>query len=119
MEPNTPLNGEATRSPTSDRSPGKVNTTVNVEIFGSTYGVRSDSEPQHLEALATLVDQRMREVAGQTVAVETSRIAILAALNIADDLFRERSRDAAEESPVAKKANGLLDQLEDVLTRVD
>ena len=113
------MNGEETQNPPAGKSTGKISTTLKVEIFGSTYGVRSDRAPEHLEALAELVDQRMREIAGKTVAVETSRIAILAALNIADDLFRERGQGEADSEPMADRANGLLDQLEDVLTRTD
>ncbi len=94
----------------------KTSTTLQVEIFGSAYGVRSDRDPEHLLGLAAFVDEKMREIAGKTVAVETSRIAILAALNIADELAREREQKAASVEPVAKKANTLLDQLEDVLT---
>ena len=95
---------------------GRTSTTLQVEIFGSAYGVRSDREPEHLLGLAAIVDEKMREIAGKTVAVETSRIAILAALNIADELARERELKTTSVEPVAQKANTLLDQLEDVLT---
>jgi len=111
------VNGEATQDSSETDKASKASTTLSVEIFGSTYGVRSDREPEHLEALAALVDQKMRKIAGQTVAVETSRIAILAALNLADELVRERDQVGRDNSPMVKKAHSLLDQLEDVLTR--
>lgn len=108
------MTGAVTQN-TPDRADAGRTTTIQVEIFGSSYGVRSDREPEHLEALAALVDRKMREIAGQTVAVETSRIAILAALNLADELVRQRGQGGADGVQSATKANGLLDELERAL----
>ena len=111
------VNGAATQdNPEPSGHARQTSTTLQVEIFGSTYSVRSDRDAEHIAALAELVDQKMREIASQTVAVETSRIAILAALNIADELARERERKALSISPLAEQASSLLDQLEGVLT---
>ena len=68
-----------------------------VEIFGQTYNVRGDGDPDYLMELARLVDSRMREVAGQVATVDPLKIAILAALNLADEFsrFRKTREDAA------------------------
>ena len=63
-----------------------------VEIFGQTYNVRGDGDPDYLMELARLVDTRMREVAGQVATVDPMKIAILAALNIADEFSRYRRK---------------------------
>ena len=63
-----------------------------VEIYGSTYNVRGEGDPAYLAELARFVDARMREVANQMSSADPMKIAILAALNIADDLFRTRKR---------------------------
>jgi cell division protein ZapA len=63
-----------------------------VEIFGQTYNVRGDGDPDYLMELARLVDTRMREVAGPVATVDPMKIAILAALNIADEFSRYRKR---------------------------
>ena len=55
-----------------------------VEIFGQTYNVRGEGDPDYLTELARFVDSRMREVAAEVATVDTAKIAILAALNIAD-----------------------------------
>jgi cell division protein ZapA len=70
---------------------------TSVEIFGQTYNVRGDGDPDYLMELARLVDTRMREVAGQVATVDPMKIAILAALNIADEFsrYRKRREDAA------------------------
>ena len=68
-----------------------------VEIFGQTYSVRGDGDPDYLMELARLVDSRMREVAAQVATVDPMKIAILAALNIADEFsrYRKQREDAA------------------------
>ncbi len=76
-----------------DSTPGSTS----VEIFGQTYNVRGDGDPDYLMELARLVDTRMREVAGQVATVDPLKIAILAALNIADEFsrYRKKREDAA------------------------
>ena len=71
-----------------DSTPGSTS----VEIFGQTYNVRGEGDPDYLMELARLVDTRMREVAGQVATVDPMKIAILAALNIADEFSRYRKR---------------------------
>ncbi|HEU4887965.1 MAG TPA: cell division protein ZapA [Thermoanaerobaculia bacterium] len=68
-----------------------------VEIFGQTYNVRGNGDPNYLAELAQFVDSRMREVAAQVATVDPAKIAILAALNIADEFsrFRRQREDAA------------------------
>ena len=68
-----------------------------VEIFGQTYNVRRNGDPDYLAELAQFVDTRMREVASQVATVDPAKIAILAALNIADEFsrFRRQRHDAA------------------------
>jgi cell division protein ZapA len=65
---------------------------VHVEIFGQTYAVRAGGEPGFVEELAAQVDAQMREVSKQSGAVDTVRIAVLAALNIAAELRDVRGR---------------------------
>ena len=75
---------------------GKYETTE-VEIFGQTYSVRGEGDPNYLTELARLVDSRMRDVAAQVTTVDPMKIAILAALNIADEFsrYRKQREDAA------------------------
>jgi cell division protein ZapA len=64
---------------------------VQVEIFGQTYSVKGGADPGYVEQLAAHVDQQMREVSRSGGSVDSVRIAVLAALNIADECFRLRS----------------------------
>jgi len=64
---------------------------VHVEIFGQTYAVRGGDDPGYVERLAEDVDERMKEVSRTSGAVDSVRIAVLAALNLADECARLRS----------------------------
>jgi cell division protein ZapA len=71
---------------------------IAVEIYGQRYNVRGEGDATYLTELARFVDQRMHEVATQVSSLDPVKIAILAALNIADELWRSRKQqeDAAE-----------------------
>ena len=80
---------------------------VHVEIFGQTYAVRAGGEPGFIEGLAAQVDAQMREVSKQSGAVDTVRIAVLAALNIAAELEDARARIDQADGKVRLRAEML------------
>ena len=84
---------------------------VHVEIFGQSYTVRAGTEPGYVEQLAGFVDSQMREVSRGAGAVDTVRIAVLAALNIADELFQTRSRVRDAEQTAGHRAEKLAREL--------
>lgn len=86
-------------------------TTTEVEIFGSVYRVRGHDDTGYLQSLADLVDQKMREVAQQVSTSDASRIAILAALNMADELFRIQKRQEGERVEIREKVAELTEEL--------
>ncbi|HVR29717.1 MAG TPA: cell division protein ZapA [Thermoanaerobaculia bacterium] len=94
---------------------GTSTTTVEVDIFGATYHVRGDDDTSHLQKLAAVVDQKMREVAGHSSSVDRAKVAILAALNIADELARLRVEHAAETRAAGAKVKELTGTLEQAL----
>ena len=78
-------------------------TLVHVEIFGQDYAVRGGDDPGYVEKLAAFVDDRMKEISRTSGAVDSVRIAVLAALNVADECFRLREElsDAEAQSQIA------------------
>src|SRR6201987_1297994 len=69
------------------------NSSVRVEIFDQAYNLRG-SDPDYIIKLAEYVDSKMRAVAEQTHTVDTARLAVLAALNIADEYhLLQRNQD--------------------------
>jgi cell division protein ZapA len=65
-----------------------------VQIFGEEYTLRTDADPEHTRAVAEYVDQAIRKVVQTGAVVETHKAAILAAMQITDELFRNRAADA-------------------------
>lgn len=65
---------------------------VNVTIFGREYTLRGDAEQAYVEKVAALVDEKMREISSQSNIASTSKVAILVAVNLADELLRERQK---------------------------
>jgi len=76
---------------------------VHVEIFGQTYAVKAGGDPAYVEKLAASVDGQMKDVSRASGAVDSLRVAVLAALNLADECARLRreAEDARRESRTA------------------
>jgi cell division protein ZapA len=87
---------------------------VPVEIHGQRYPIRSGLDPKYVARLATYVDEKMRTAAESTPTGDTLRLAIIAALNIADELFRVRETNNALDGEIAERAG----ELERLLDRV-
>lgn len=81
---------------------------VEVYIYGQKYVIRSESSEEYVREVASLVDRKMREVAQRGSSVSTLNVAVLAALNIADELLKS-SRDNEE----------LLKRIKDQTERLD
>lgn len=62
-----------------------------VRIFGKDYPIASDQNPEYVQRLAEFVDRKMNEIANGGDSLTSSRVAVLACLNIADDLMRTKN----------------------------
>ena len=87
---------------------------ISVEIHGQRYPIRSSLEHDYVLRLAAYVDQKIAAAAETTPSGDSLRLAVLAALNIADELFRIREATRARDSQIAERAN----ELEQLLDRV-
>jgi len=94
---------------------GKTTTATEVEIFGSVYHVRGEKDPEYLHSLAELVDRKMREIGQHVSTVDKSKIAILAALNLADELVQFRSEQEGERAEIEVKATEMAGELDKAL----
>src|SRR5262245_26645496 len=79
---------------------------VQVEIFGQVYKLKAEDDPSYVESLAAYVDRKMREVARGTKNVDSMRLAVLAALNIADEHHRLQRTAKSGPAAAAGKASG-------------
>ncbi len=87
---------------------------VRVEIFDQAYNLRG-SDPEYILKLAEYVDSKMRAVAEATNTVDTVRLAVLAALNIADEYHLLKRRQESPATDYQKRAHLLADALDEVL----
>lgn len=85
-------------------SPGPRKALVRVSVGGEEYNLRTDASPDHTRAVAAYLDDAIRTITKAGVAIEQHKIAILAALQITDELLKEREARAALEADMAALA---------------
>ena len=89
-------------------------TSIRVEIYDQNYHLRG-TDPQYIQDLAKYVDAKMRLIAEQASTVDSLKVAVLPALNIADELHvLKRKYDSVAQDYTAR-AEHLSDALDEVL----
>jgi cell division protein ZapA len=89
-------------------------TSVRVEIFDQAYNLRG-TDPEYITRLAEYVDVKMRAVAQQTTTVDSLRLAVLAAINIADELHILKRRDESRPADYKGRVKNLAGALDEAL----
>ncbi|MBW1808371.1 MAG: cell division protein ZapA [Deltaproteobacteria bacterium] len=82
--------------------------TFEVKILGQRYKVRSDEKEEYVQGLAKYLTEQLDEVQKNTKTVATHNLAILAALNITDTLFKLREDDTNMKKEVREKVRRIL-----------
>lgn len=90
---------------------------MKMEIYDQTYNVNSGQDDEYLRDLARYVDTKMREVADATKIADSLKVAVLTALNIADELFCLRERQKQLEGPLRKRVEKCVGMVEKALER--
>jgi cell division protein ZapA len=85
---------------------------VHVVIAGQRYTLRSEADEDTVRDIAAFVDKRMKEIQRQTRTADSQALAILTALQIAEDLFEERDATADLKKRIRDKSESLLRYLE-------
>jgi cell division protein ZapA len=80
---------------------------VHVEIHGQRYAVRSDLDAQYIAELAGYLDEKMRSAARELASADPLRIAVIAALNITDELYRARADSRGLEGHLHARAEAI------------
>ncbi len=89
--------------------------TVRVTIFGSEYVLRGDSPPEHMQRVASLVDQKMQEINKSGAVKSNLKLAILTALNIADEYYRYRDQALQQMESVEQRIQSYIDLMDSAL----
>jgi len=85
---------------------------VEIKVFGQTYTVKTDAEEEYIQEVARYVNEKMEEVLKKTKSVSTLNVAILTALNIADDLLREKEKRTDLLRDVEAKSRDLVEKID-------
>ncbi len=93
--------------------------TIKVNIYGEEYPIKSEAAITYVEEVAWYVDKKMKEVADKLPQNSPAKVAVLAALNIADELYKEREEKEKQLLEVEKKASHLLEWLDHKLAEVE
>ena len=80
---------------------------VSVEIRGQRYPIKSDLDAKYVNGLATYVDEKIRAASETSPSGDSLRLAVIAALNIADELFRCQDVQLARHGALAERAEAL------------
>ena len=97
------------------KNPAEGTPTIRVEIYNQTYNIRSDGDNDYVVGLAEFVDRRMREISSGTLTVDSLKVAILAALHIADELHRLKRLHEQADQQLATRSAECAEMLDRVL----
>jgi len=85
---------------------------VEVTICNAHYTIKTDADEAYIQSIARYVNSKVEEIQNKTKSVSTINVIILAALNIADDLFREKDRNRKYMKKVEDQSKDLIDMIE-------
>jgi cell division protein ZapA len=92
-------------------------TSTRVTIFGETYNIRSQAEPEYTNEVAEHVNRVMHSIKKNVGLKEPHKIAILAAMSITDELFQEKKNTEIMDEELGQKSNSLIHLIDTYLER--
>lgn len=93
--------------------------TIRVEIYNQTYSIRSDGDNEYIQNLAEYVDSKMREISSGTMTVDSLKVAILAALHIADEFYQLKLTQTNVDTQLATRSSECSEMLDKLLKHRD
>jgi cell division protein ZapA len=85
---------------------------IRVNIFGTEYPIKGDTDPAYIREVADYVDQKMRSIAKNVPMQSSLKVAILAALNIADELFKARADKDKIRAELENRVDEIIDSID-------
>lgn len=89
--------------------------TIEVEVYGQRFSLQGEADEKYFHELAKYVDGQMRTLAQKMTTGTPTKLAILAAINIADQLFHQKRKRQGNEAEIERKAQEILESIEDRL----
>jgi len=85
---------------------------IEVDIYGQRLAIQGEADEIYVQELARFVEEQMRTVAQNLTTTTPAKIAILAAINITDQLFQQQQLRQAGEAEVERRARGMMEDIE-------
>ncbi len=104
---------------TSGRSRVEAERSIRVEIYNQTYSIRSNGDNEYILRLAEYVDSKMREISSGTLTVDSLKVAILAALHIADEYHSVLNAQAQADAQLGSRSAECAEMLDRILKYKD
>lgn len=92
---------------------------IRVEIYNQTYNIRSDGDNDYILRLAEYVDSKMREISSGTLTVDSLKVAILAALHIADEFHQLKNLQEQTDAQIASRSAEMTEMLDHIFKQKD
>ncbi|MBX7148079.1 cell division protein ZapA [bacterium] len=86
--------------------------TYNLTILNQNFTIKSDADEKHVKKVADYVNKKMHEIVSHDQAVATANVAILAALNIADDFFRLKKQKSEQVQSWSHQIETIIDRVQ-------
>src|SRR5216117_3996593 len=93
----------------------RLTKTIEIEIFGQRYAIKGDADEDYVRRLARFVDENMRSLAQGMRTATFSKLAVLAAINIAHQLFQSEQIREKGEADVDRRVLSLMESIEDLM----
>ncbi len=90
----------------------KKESSIDIKVFGQTFTVKTDAGEEHIREIERFVNEKADEILKKTRSVSTLNVAILTALNIADDLIREREKRMVILREIEAKSKDLMEKID-------
>ena len=88
---------------------------VDVEILGQRYAIRSEAPPDYVRQLVAYVEKRVQEIRGDAPGQDTTKVLVLTALDLTDELFRLRDEQGKGDIDITARLGQLIKLLEAVV----
>jgi cell division protein ZapA len=85
---------------------------VEIKVFGQIFTVKTDSEEAHIQEVARYVNEKMDDIVKRTRSVSSLNVAILTALNIADDFLKEKEKRLTLLREVGMRSKDLVEKID-------
>lgn len=83
----------------------------NLVILNQKFNIKSDADEKHVKKVADYVNKKINEIITKNKAISTHNVAVLAALNIADDFFRLQEKTSHQTQDWIEKIEGITAEL--------